>query len=169
VIISDSDISSCLANCFTGHFTHNKRAVVPWRTLSLDMNYDYIDSNSLPAGMMLLDPSKLQMQAIGTIWNHWRTRQAANSPGLVFQKAEPGAMREATPQPQQSQLQKGNQEIDSLEGSSQEPHPDSPAAHSQSPASRIMFLRTLFDDSVYNKFVDHLESKAEVHFTLNTV
>ena len=156
------------SNYFTGRFTHNKHAVVSWKKLSQDSNYSCINSDSLPSGTLLNDPSKLQSEEINTIWSHWMARQKVNSQGLVFLKAHPGDMREEIREPQRNRPQKQDGEKDFFdpsddeEGPSQPPHPESPAAHAKSPASKVTFLRTLSPDLVFQKFVDLLDSKEEV-------
>jgi hypothetical protein len=156
------------SNHSTGHFTHNKHAVVSWKKLFQDSNYARIDSDSLPSGTLLNDPSKLQSEEINVIWTHWMTRQKANSQGLVFRKAHPGDMREKIAEPQRNRPQEQNvggsffDPPDDEEGPSQPPHPESPAAHAKSPASKVTFLRTLSSDLVYQRYVDLLDSKDEV-------
>jgi hypothetical protein len=153
---------------FTGHFTHNKDVSPPWGALSRDKNYAYLHIDCLPSGMLLLDPSKILAEDLRLIWIHWMARQRADSQALVFLKAKPGVMREAMPQPQQSRPRKETvgtdffDDPDNEEGPSQGPHPDSPAAHASSPASKLLFLQSLSSDKVYNTFVDLLNSKEEV-------
>jgi hypothetical protein len=43
---------------------------------------------------MLLDPSKLRLVGIHSIWAHWAKRQKENTQGLIFLKAQDGDMRE---------------------------------------------------------------------------
>ena len=161
-------------NHFAGRYTHNKHAVVSWKKLFQDSNYTFIDSESLPSGTVLNDPSKLQSEEINVIWSHWMRRQKANSQGLVFLKAHPGDMREEIREPQQKRPQKQNVEEEDFfspanneGGPSQPPHPESPAAHAKSLASKVTFLRTLSSDLVYQMFVDLLDSKEEVRAMVN--
>lgn len=139
---------------------------MPWLTLSKDANYEYIDFESLPSGMVLLDPSKLQQLSIKELWKHWTIRQNADSQGLVFLKAKPEDMhvdREAMPQHQKEGA--GSDvlaDTDNEEGSGQGPHPESPAAHAMSRPDKIMFLESLSSEMVYKKFVDHLISMEDV-------
>lgn len=163
-------------NSILGQFTNNNSAVVPWTVLSRDVNFEYISSESLPVGVFLLDPSKLQLVQIRQIWRHWTNRQEADTQGLVFLKA----------------LERDIREVDSAEGPSRDrsykyvkpselgpmddfpdlnglekcPHLESPAAHTTSKSTKITFLQSLSKDPIYTKFVDLLISKDNVSFIL---
>ena len=169
---------------FTGQFTHNKFASVPWKCLSSDLNYEYILSESLPEDTFLMDPSKFQQSDIDGFWRHWVERQKVNSQGLVFSKAAPRHMREPKhqpapalgPNPTAGCKEKDNNVVDffvddvnkEASGSS---HPDSPAAHAKSVESKMAFLFGLSEDLNYNKFVRLLESRerASVPFSVVTL
>ena len=148
-------------------------AAVPWTTLSTDVNYEYISSESLPEGVFLLDPSKLQLQQIQKIWRLWSDRQSKSDQGLIFLKA----------------LYKDLRTVDSMAGPSKDrrftytqpsdlgpeddfdesekiPHLDSPAAHAMSKTSKMLYLRTLSQDLIYKRFVDLLHSKDELEVSV---
>jgi hypothetical protein len=86
-----------LTNHILGHFTHNKKAVPPWKNLSEDLNHKFIVPESLLKGMMLADPSRFTEGRVQAFWDHWLNWQSADLQGLVFRKAKPGAMRDASP------------------------------------------------------------------------
>jgi hypothetical protein len=163
---SAKDYSTLTAE-YTGYFTNNKRAAVPWQCLSQDTNHSYIDAASLPDGVLLADPSKLRAVGISQIWDHWASRQKANSQGLLFLKAHGVDMREK-PASIKKKAKGAYLEISNVpqtdrgEGASGSNlvHPDSPAASADGSAeSRIAFLRRLSRDKVYLKFVKALEEK----------
>jgi hypothetical protein len=140
---------------------------VPWQCLSRDTDHGYIDSDSLPDGVLLVDPSKLRAVAISDIWDHWASRQRKNFQGLVFLKAHGVDMREK-PEPIKKKGKGQYVEVtnvpqtDQGEGSSRLIHPDSPAATAGvSAESRIAFLRRLSVDKVYLRFLKDLEEKID--------
>ena len=67
----------------SGAYTNNTRAVVPWKELTL-VNNKYLGEGSLPEGMVLCEPSKLQQYAVINMWNHWKKKQILDQPGLTF-------------------------------------------------------------------------------------
>ena len=67
----------------SGAYTNNTRAVVPWKDLTL-ANDKYLGKGSLPEGMVLCEPSKLQQYAVINMWNHWKKTQILDQPGLTF-------------------------------------------------------------------------------------
>jgi hypothetical protein len=157
----------------TGHYTHNKIAAVPWKALSQDINYRFIDSKTLPDATVLLDPSKLRLANVSLLWNHWVRRQKANQQGLVFIKAQEEDKRIAPPDPvvrkpsNHNVLPRDSDEVDFFANLSQaeddqEPHPESPAAHVGSEDAKIKFLRGLSSEPVYVAFVDELYSPDKV-------
>jgi hypothetical protein len=150
----------CIYPTFAGQFTNDKKAVPSWSKLSEDLNYEYVDADSLPGDVVLRDPSKTREQDLKSIWELWIARQTENSQGLVFLKsfAQPS-------QPRQSRQQKEVPTPDSVarpEEQPSPPHPNSPAAHAMSSASKLSFLRSLSSEKVYNKFVDLLSSREAV-------
>jgi hypothetical protein len=156
-------MSPTFSKLFLGHFTHNKHAMVPWTCLSQDANHEYIDSESLPNGMFLRDPSKIRLAEITSIWDHWARKQKSNSQGLVFLQAEKGDMREDTHVPEKKDAKNQDEGgVDFFAEDTSQPHPDSPAANDISVISRMDFLRTLSKDMVYNRFVDLLMKREEV-------
>ena len=161
----------------TGHYTHNKIAAVPWKALSQDINYRFIDSNTLPDSSVLLDPSKLRLANVSLLWNHWVRRQKANEQGLVFIKAQEEDKRMAPPNPvvrQQSShaiLPRDPDEVDffanlSQAGDDQEPHPESPSAHVSSEEAKMKFLWGLSSEPIYIAIVDMLYSPDKVSISL---
>lgn len=164
-----------LYNFPTGHYTHNKIAVAPWKSLSQDLKYAFIDSNTLPHGTVLLDPSKLRLANVASLWNLWVRRQKGNEQGLIFIKAQEEDKRRPSPAPVVPQastrvaLPRDPDEEDffqnlSDEANDQEPHPESPAAHVESEDSKMKFLRGLSSEPTYIAFVDRLHSNEEVSF-----
>src|SRR5882757_8970480 len=158
-----------LTNHILGHFTYNKKAVPPWRDLSEDLDHKFIVPESLPKGMMLADPSRFTEGRVQAFWDHWLNRQSADLQGLVFRKAKPGAMRDASP-PRRHRRQKKVDDgtVDFFDdpekgaGPSNPPHPDSPAAHAKSMASKISFLEKLSNEQVYRLFVHNVDLMEEV-------
>jgi hypothetical protein len=154
----------CIYPTFAGQFTHDKKAVPSWIKLSEDLNYEYVDTNTLPDDIVLRDPSKTREQDLKSIWELWITRQTQNSQGLVFLKSftQPS-------QPRQSRQQKEDPTPNPVAGPEEgpsPPHPNSPAAHAMSLASKLTFLRSLSSEKVYNKFVDLLCSREDVSLLL---
>jgi hypothetical protein len=86
---------SMSTNYIIGQFTHNNKASVSWIELSRDLNHEYINSDALPEGILLSNPSRFNEDQVELLWDHWLKRQAVGSSGLVFIKAKPGAMRDA--------------------------------------------------------------------------
>jgi hypothetical protein len=151
-----------------GQFTNNPRASVPWQCLSQDTDHTYIDSNSVPDNILLVDPSKLRVIGISEIWDHWARRQTQKAQGLVFLKAQGGDMRENFDLVKKKKQCKAYSDVeqspkrDKGEGGSKladKPHPESPAAHATTLRERIAFLRGLSNDGVYLKFVEALPMK----------
>lgn len=159
---------------FTGQFTNNNRASVPWRCMSHDLQYEYVDPASLPNGVMLLDPSKLRVVGISDIWDHWARRQKNNSQGLVFRKAQEGDMREKGKKGEKDYVDPddgddndqgtGSNLDQGVESSSSvQPHPDSPATKfTEWPVARLEFLRSLSDDAIYQRFANQIMLKIGV-------
>lgn len=153
-----------------GQFTRNKHASVPWKTLGQDRNHSYISSDSLPSGVLLLDPSKLQLLNVSDLWNHWSRRQKDNVQGLVFINARQEDFRfdrDSGPgpskQPGITYLNPGDlEEDDSINDSLVVVHLESPISHAASDESKASFLRSLADHPVYNEFVGLLNSREAV-------
>jgi hypothetical protein len=128
---------------------------VPWKCLSQDIDHKYIHSDSLPDGQLLLDPSKLRVVMISSIWDHWARRQKEGSQALVFLQAQEGDMREKLAKERGGGRDKPYDEIDHGEGGSggaNKPHPDSPAAHCHSADAKLSFLKGLTMDGTYQRF-----------------
>jgi hypothetical protein len=158
-------------NYLSGQFTNNNAAVVPWTTLSTDVNFEYISSKSLPEGLFVRDPSKLQLVQIREIWRHWSKRQETDTQGLVFLKALERDVRDvdSSAGPSKDPSFKYVKPSDlgpldeyDLDGLQKCPHLKSPAAHATSKELKIAFLRTLSEDPVYTRFVDLLNLKDDV-------
>ena len=149
---------------------------MPWRKLSLDKNYEFISSDSLPEGLTLLDPSKLRTVNIFAFWDHWLSRQRDGLQGLVFLKSQPGDMQDKNAS---SWLAKGKKKaveedeasnegeesgeaFDWNEGipeENEDVHPDSPAAHTK---DQITFLESLLNNKIYQGFIFELNEKIPV-------
>jgi hypothetical protein len=145
------------------------------------MNYEYIDRRCLPDDKVLSDPSKLRVELIEKIWSHWLERQKNDGPGLIFLKASGGDMREKFNSGKSKKKgayedddgndddngDKGEEKNTEGEGegskrNQEDPHPESPLAHSQTTEDRLNFLARLSDDGVYQRFVEDLQGKIEV-------
>jgi hypothetical protein len=139
------------------------------------MNYEYVDRRCLPEDKVLSDPSKLRVELIEKIWSHWLARQKNDEPGLIFLKASGGDMREKFKSGKSKNKgayedDDGDNEDDEgdkgegegSKGNREEPHPESPLAHSLTAEDRLNFLAGLSDDGVYQKFVQDLRGKSEV-------
>lgn len=124
--------------------------------------------------MVLLDPSKLRMADISSLWNHWVRRQKANKQGLIFIKAHNGDTRKpsilaASAVQVSAQPHSGNPDeedffttVEREQHENEDPHPQSPAAHVSSKEAKMKFLRGLSAEQVYNAFVDQLELRDAV-------
>jgi hypothetical protein len=146
------------------------------------MNYEYVDRRCLPEDNVLSDPSKLRVELIEKIWSHWLERQKNDERGLIFLKASGGDMREKFNSGKSNKKgsyedddgdnededsEKGEEKNPEGEGegskrNQEEPHPESPLAHSETTEDRLNFLAGLSDDGVYQKFVEDLRGKIEV-------
>ena len=166
------------ANGRKGKYTNNKKALVPWTSLSRDLNREYVRADCLPEGLTLMDPSKLRTMDISMMWDVWAKRQREGNVGLVFLQAHGGDMHEKAVdkgdgKSRKKDINRGGQEDQNLvrdqEGSGENgmlsgttpPAADSPAAHNQSQSARKKFLAGLCNDNVYLKHLGYL-SKLKV-------
>jgi hypothetical protein len=155
----------------TGHYTHNKHANPPWKSIS-DHHDKYIASDSMPDGVFLRDPSKLQKMNLAVIWAHWTARQGQDLQGLVFLQAKPGdkLAREHAPASRVNARAGGSKDMpmeDILQHPGDEsggPAPESPAASAITPDLKMMFLQGLSQDGTYQKFVGSLAKRQEVSY-----
>ncbi|KAI6009103.1 hypothetical protein EDC04DRAFT_2906776 [Pisolithus marmoratus] len=53
-------------------FTKKPKARVPWGLL-IESPMEYLDSQSIPEGFMMKDPSKWTKADLGLLWDHWQT------------------------------------------------------------------------------------------------
>ena len=146
--------------------------------LSTDANFEYISFKSLPEGLVLLDPLKLQQHQIFKIWRNWSLRQQSDNQGLIFLKALDRNVRKvpSTAGPSKNPGFKYVKPLDlgppaedksALDMLQKCPHLDSPAAYGMSKMSKMSYLRTLFNDPIYTTFVDFLSSQEEVSVILS--
>lgn len=63
-----------------------EKAHVPWQELTRAPE-KYLDTDTIPEGFQILDPSKLTKNRIDELWCHWSARAKAKQPILVFKKA----------------------------------------------------------------------------------
>ncbi|KAI5997883.1 hypothetical protein EDC04DRAFT_2612475 [Pisolithus marmoratus] len=56
-------------------FTKKPKAKVPWGLL-IKSPMEYLDSQSIPEGFMMKDPSKWTKADLGLLWDHWQTPEA---------------------------------------------------------------------------------------------
>ncbi|KAI6045938.1 hypothetical protein EDC04DRAFT_2598505 [Pisolithus marmoratus] len=56
-------------------FTKKPNARVPWGLL-IKSPMEYLDSQSIPEGFMMKDPSKWTKADLGLLWDHWQTLEA---------------------------------------------------------------------------------------------
>lgn len=66
--------------------TKREKARVPWQELAKAPT-KYLDAGTFPKHFEFLDPSKLQKDAVSSLWYHWSARARSNLPVLVFIKA----------------------------------------------------------------------------------
>ena len=59
---------------------------VPWLELARAPT-TYLDSDTIPEGFKILDPSKLTKDMIFVLWSHWSGRARAKLPILIFIKS----------------------------------------------------------------------------------
>ncbi|KAI5987004.1 hypothetical protein EDC04DRAFT_2913146 [Pisolithus marmoratus] len=56
-------------------FTKKPKAKVPWGLL-IKSPMEYLDSESIPEGFMMKDPSKWTKVDLGLLWDHWQSQEA---------------------------------------------------------------------------------------------
>ncbi|KAI5987584.1 hypothetical protein EDC04DRAFT_2912883 [Pisolithus marmoratus] len=56
-------------------FTKKPKARVPWGLL-IESPMEYLDSQSIPEGFTMKDPSKWTKADLGLLWDHWKTLEA---------------------------------------------------------------------------------------------
>jgi hypothetical protein len=67
----------------SGAYTHNTRAVVPWKDLTT-ANDKFLAAGSLPPDTILCEPSKLQQYAVINMWNYWKRKERRDEPTIKF-------------------------------------------------------------------------------------
>jgi len=82
---------SCTPIVFPVKFTESSRVSVPWLLLAKDPE-EYIDSDCLPEGFLIRDPSKLTKINVNKLWHHWEQRSKNHNTILRFIKAKPDNM-----------------------------------------------------------------------------
>src|ERR1700723_2072848 len=78
----------------SGAYTHNTRAVVPWKDLTTS-NDKFLAAGSLPPDTILCEPSKLQQYAVINMWNYWKKKERRDEPTIKFIHAKAGDRRHA--------------------------------------------------------------------------
>jgi len=78
----------------SGAYTHNIKAVVPWKDLTM-LNDKYLGKGSLPADTILCEPSKLQQFAVINMWNYWKKKERLGQPTITFIHAKQEDKRHA--------------------------------------------------------------------------
>lgn len=71
---------------YSGRFTHNPNAKVPWSALAKDPDH-YLEEGSLPEGVSLVEPTKLRAEELTQLWIHWRNTQKQGGYPLLFKEA----------------------------------------------------------------------------------
>ncbi|KAG1870310.1 hypothetical protein F4604DRAFT_1926547 [Suillus subluteus] len=69
----------------------NTAKPVPWRKVVGNPTL-YLDSDSLPEGFILRDPSHMRAENINQLWGHWEARKAAKKKLVIFVAAKLGDM-----------------------------------------------------------------------------
>jgi hypothetical protein len=69
-----------------GNFTFNPIAKVPWAAISKEPGR-YLAEGSLPAGVDLVEPTKLRADDVATLWSYWRDSQKVNERPVYFLEA----------------------------------------------------------------------------------
>ena len=82
---------SCTPIVFPVKFTESSRVSVPWLLLAKDPE-EYINSDCLPEGFLVHDPSKLMKIDVNKLWCHWEQRSKNHNTILQFIKAKPDDM-----------------------------------------------------------------------------
>lgn len=78
----------------SGAYTHNTRAVVPWKDLTTS-NDKFLAAGSLPPDTILCEPSKLQQFAVINMWNYWKKKERQDEPTITFIHAKAEDRRHA--------------------------------------------------------------------------
>ncbi|KAG2028294.1 hypothetical protein BDR03DRAFT_1020004 [Suillus americanus] len=92
----------------------NTAKPVPWREVVGNPTL-YLDSDSLPDGFILRDPSHMRAENINQLWGHWEARKAAKKKLVIFVAAKLGDMSKERLQnavPYQEKSKKKYVEID---------------------------------------------------------
>lgn len=77
-----------IANNFPGKDTNSLKAAVPWKEL-LSRSSEYVNSEYLPADVVLMDPSHLRAEVVNSILSFWYDRQARGKPVFRFKEVHP--------------------------------------------------------------------------------
>src|ERR1700690_3223091 len=78
----------------SGAYTHNTKAVVPWKDLTM-ANDKFLAAGSLPPDTILCEPSKLQQYAVINMWNFWKKKERRDEPAIKFIHAKAEDRRHA--------------------------------------------------------------------------
>ena len=78
----------------SGAYTHNTKAVVPWKDLTT-ANDKFLAAGSLPPDTILCEPSKLQQYAVINMWNFWKKKERRDEPAIKFIHAKAEDRRHA--------------------------------------------------------------------------
>lgn len=79
-----------LTICYAEVLTNTAKPV-PWREVVGNPTL-YLDSDSLPDGFILRDPSHMRAENINQLWGHWEARKAAKKKLVIFVAAKLGDM-----------------------------------------------------------------------------
>ena len=68
---------------FTGHYTNNKTAVVPWLEVARE-NSRFLRADSILETIQLKEPTKLKAEEVSQFWALWFDNQREGKRGLSF-------------------------------------------------------------------------------------
>ena len=77
---------------YAGTFTCNRSARVPWAAIRADPSH-FLEEGCLPKGVELLEPSRLKVEEVESLWAHWLGRQEV---GRWQRSHFPGGLGEKT-------------------------------------------------------------------------
>jgi hypothetical protein len=71
-----------------GYMSRKKQAIIPWSKLIQDP-FSWIEPECIPDGFKWADPSKLRVDDVELILNHWHQRQERNLKPLIWASSCP--------------------------------------------------------------------------------
>ncbi|KAI6024421.1 hypothetical protein EDC04DRAFT_2606441 [Pisolithus marmoratus] len=144
-------------------FTKKPKARVPWGLL-IESPMEYLDSQSIPEGFMIKDPSKWTKANLQLLWDHWQTLEAEEKVIVSFiscKKEDAPLSRQFDRRPVAGSSKKREwvDPEDDSEEEDQAPEECSPAWHAGKDC--IQYLKSLSIMPRYQVLVDLVEALPE--------